>query len=186
MGDRTRGRTIAARTRRAIPRRPAHGFSLLEVLVALVVLSIGLIGLAGMQSASLRFNNDAYLRSQATTLAYDMADRVRTNAGAAALYDKRWDQQGRENVGCLGDAGCRPAQMAGDDLFRWDRRVAQLLPLGRSEICPYTDPTTLGCAANPADATDFVIRIHWDGNRDGQVDPGSPDPGGTVVVTFRP
>jgi type IV pilus assembly protein PilV len=55
------------------------GFSLLEVLVGLLILAIGLLGLAGMQMISLRQNNDAYLRSQATLMAYDILDRMRAN-----------------------------------------------------------------------------------------------------------
>lgn len=57
----------------------------MEVLVALLVLSFGLIGLAMLQTTSLRFNNDSYMRSQATFLAYDLIDRMRANmAGAEA------------------------------------------------------------------------------------------------------
>ena len=55
------------------------GFTLLEVLVALVILSIGLLGLAGLQAASLRYNHSSYLRSQATLIAYDIVDRMRAN-----------------------------------------------------------------------------------------------------------
>ncbi|WP_045219893.1 type IV pilus modification protein PilV [Desulfonatronum thioautotrophicum] len=55
------------------------GFSLLEVLVGLVILAIGLLGLAGMQMVSLKQNNEAYLRSQATFHAYDILDKMRAN-----------------------------------------------------------------------------------------------------------
>lgn len=63
--------------------RPARGFSLIEVLIALLVLSFGLLGLAFLQAAGLRFNNDSYMRSQATLLAYDLVDRMRANPKAA-------------------------------------------------------------------------------------------------------
>ena len=53
------------------------GSSLLEVLVAVVVLSIGLLGLAGLQMTSIKSSHSAYMRSQATLLAYDLADRAR-------------------------------------------------------------------------------------------------------------
>ena len=65
------------------PASTAAGFSLIEVLVALVVLSVGLLGLAALQQNAVRFNHDAYLRSQATVLAYDIADRIRGNRQAA-------------------------------------------------------------------------------------------------------
>jgi type IV pilus assembly protein PilV len=55
------------------------GFTLIEVLVAMVVLTVGLLGLAGLQATSLKNSQNAYYRSVATQLAYDMADRMRAN-----------------------------------------------------------------------------------------------------------
>jgi type IV pilus modification protein PilV len=66
----------------SLPHRQG-GFTLIEVLVAMVVLSIGLLGLAGLQVKTLSFNRDAYLLSQVTNLQYDMLDRMRANRGAA-------------------------------------------------------------------------------------------------------
>lgn len=57
----------------------AAGFSLLEVLVGLIILAIGLLGLAGMQMLSLKQNSEAYFRSQATFQAYDILDKMRAN-----------------------------------------------------------------------------------------------------------
>ena len=63
------------------------GFTLLEIMVAIVVLSLGLLGLAGLQAASLRNNQTAYYRSIATQQAYDIADRLRANlAGVGAPH----------------------------------------------------------------------------------------------------
>lgn len=67
-------------------RRCESGFSLMEVLVALLVLAIGLLGLAALQAQGLRFNQDAYIRSQATNLAYDIMDRMRANRDDVANY----------------------------------------------------------------------------------------------------
>ena len=61
------------------------GSSLLEVLVAVVILAFGLLGLAGLQISSVKSSHSAYLRSQATLLAYDMADRMRVAREAAIL-----------------------------------------------------------------------------------------------------
>ena len=55
------------------------GFSLVELLVAILVLAIGLVGLAALQIAGVRSNQIAYYRSIATQFAYDMADRMRAN-----------------------------------------------------------------------------------------------------------
>lgn len=74
------------------PRQPGNrtrGFSLLEMLVALLILSFGLLGIAGLQATSLRNNTAAYMRTQANFLAYDMVDRMRANrdAAVAGSYD---------------------------------------------------------------------------------------------------
>jgi len=63
------------------------GFTLLEVLVAVLVLSIGLLGLAGLLASSIRNNQSAYQRTQATWLAYDIVDRMRVNRPAALASD---------------------------------------------------------------------------------------------------
>lgn len=66
--------------------RRSSGFSIIEVLVALLVLAIGLLGLAALQAQGLRFNHDAYVRTQATHLAYDIIDRMRANRTNVAAY----------------------------------------------------------------------------------------------------
>ena len=77
---------IKQRTTDIAQRRRSTGFSIIEVLVALLVLAIGLLGLAALQAQGLRFNHDAYVRTQATHLAYDIIDRMRSNRANAAAY----------------------------------------------------------------------------------------------------
>ena len=62
-----------------------HGFTLIEVLISMVILAIGLLGLAGIQMMGLQNNLSSYHRGQATLLVYDMADRMRTNIVHAKL-----------------------------------------------------------------------------------------------------
>ncbi|MFZ0257314.1 MAG: type IV pilus modification protein PilV, partial [Gammaproteobacteria bacterium] len=66
-----------------------QGFSLIEVLITVLVLAIGLLGLAGLHAQALRFSHNAYLRSHATLLGNEMADRMRANlvGVAAGSYD---------------------------------------------------------------------------------------------------
>jgi type IV pilus assembly protein PilV len=66
-----------------LPKYRSAGFTLIEVLIAILVLAIGLLGLAAMQGAGLKYNTDAYQRTQATVLAYDIVDRMRANKTAA-------------------------------------------------------------------------------------------------------
>jgi type IV pilus assembly protein PilV len=159
--------------------RCQRGITLLEVLVALIVLSIGLIGLAGLQSTSLRMNNSAYMRSQATALAYDMADRVRANADAGNAYDQ---PAATVNVNCESAAtGCTPQAMAQNDMFRWLEQIADVLPLGTGAICLDSTPATAACdgAGNA-----YVIRVTWDDDRSGVANVN--DPNENIVLSFRP
>lgn len=66
--------------------RQQKGFTLVEILVAILVLAIGMLGIAALQLRGLQYNHDAYLRSQVNMLAYDIADRMRLNADNAGDY----------------------------------------------------------------------------------------------------
>ena len=91
---------------------------MLEVLIAIVVLSLGLLGFAGLQSISIRNNNNAYLRSQATVLAYDILDRMRANKAAITSYAMAY--------------GTDPA--AGTDAGNWKQSLKNALPNGDANI----------------------------------------------------
>lgn len=117
------------------------GVSLVESLVALVVLSVGMLGIAALYVESLRSGRTALMRSQAVILATDMADRIRANRGAGVAYAKGVDSTGTENAACIsGGAGCTPAAMAAHDIARWHRAVdgradtPTSLPGGRGAI----------------------------------------------------
>jgi type IV pilus assembly protein PilV len=121
------------RQRQHRPGRKARGFSLVEALVALLVLSIGLLGIAALYVESLGASRTAQFRTQAINLAADMADRIRVNRGATVAY-----AGAAADNGCDGNAGapaeCTPAQMAAHDLFRWRQTLARLLPNGNGAV----------------------------------------------------
>lgn len=110
------GRTIHGRMR---------GFTLLEVLIALVVLSIGLLGIAALQGIGLRSSQGAYLTSQAGLLAYDIADRIRANPENFPIYN-----------GFVTDCPevVAPTPLVTADLNEWSCAVESLLPGGEGRI----------------------------------------------------
>ncbi len=102
------------------PTTRAAGFSLLEVLVGLIILAIGLLGLAGMQIVSLRQNNDAYLRSQATLQVYDILDRMRAN--------RRYALDGEYAIGFGEQADADLPAVVKNDLDLWKNTLNATLP----------------------------------------------------------
>lgn len=105
------------------------GFSLLEVLVAIVVLALGLLGLAGLQITSLQGGHGAYLRAQAALLAYDMGDRIRANQ---ADIDGYAHASGAAPA-CV-DEPSTAGSVAEDDLADWLNSLACLLPGGNGSV----------------------------------------------------
>ena len=111
------------------------GFSMLEVLVTLVVLSTGLLGVANLQVEALRGNQGAYLASVAAQQAQDMAERMNTNpAGVVAdKYDSLDSSIPSVQVNCQ-SATCTPDQLALFDQNRWNTANQALLPSGAGQV----------------------------------------------------
>ena len=72
----------------------SRGFTLIEVLIALVILSVGLLGLAGLQIISLKNNQSTYARGQANLMAMDVIDRIRANPVSAKYMQTKKDKLG--------------------------------------------------------------------------------------------
>jgi type IV pilus assembly protein PilV len=102
-----------------------RGFSLIEVLIALIVMSVGMLGIAGLYVQSMQAGRTSMLRHHAVTLAGDIADRIRANPTAGAAYAA---EQGADN-NCVGaDADCDAAEMAAHDIFLWQTQAREFLP----------------------------------------------------------
>lgn len=108
--------------RPAIPR----GFTLLEVLIALFVFSLGLLGVAGLMVVSVKTNNSAYLRTQASFLAQSMADRMRANTGKTNSYNGDYDASTASSSYCTGN--CTPDQLVDRDRAAWSQQMIDSLP----------------------------------------------------------
>jgi type IV pilus assembly protein PilV len=121
-------------------RRSAAGFTLVEVLVALVVMAVGLLGIAGLYVEGLRAGRTAVYRSTAVNLASDMADRIRSNPEGSYAGNG----PGLEG-GCVnGGVDCDPDTLAADDWSRWLADLEERLPVGataeiaRDDLAPVT------------------------------------------------
>lgn len=151
--------------RRTRPQRAQHrpctwqtvgagrGFTLIEVLVALVVLAVGMLGLAVLLVEGLQGSRTAIEHTQAVNLAADIAERMRSNRAAAPAYDTaEGTPEPRLDVACEDAAGpCDPRAMAGHDLRLWLDDVAATLPDGRGAVE----------VEQHADARRGIVTIRW-------------------------
>jgi type IV pilus assembly protein PilV len=145
-----------------------RGFTLIEVLVSMVILSIGLLGIAKLMLFSSRSNDSAYLRSQATELAYEILDTMRANRqeAMAQTYDTTVGAVATTatppGVICIGATPCTPTQQALFDVYQWKVRLYTnsnpggpsigALPLGKGSVTT----TPVGSQAT------VVIIVSWD------------------------
>lgn len=149
------------------------GFTLLEIMVAIVVLSLGLLGLAGLQAASLRNNQTAYYRGIATQQAYDMADRMRANLAGVRANNYSALTVTPANPACF-LTGCNtPLKMANTDYFQWNTANAGLLPNGNGTVVCADGPAAAGCTAATGNWV-FDITVMWTEKDMGGSDPNCP------------
>ena len=159
------------RNRLAFLGKNQAGFTLIEVMIAVLVLSIGLLGLAGLQVTALQNNQSAFMRSQATAFAYDLADRMRSNVPGvtAGFYDPA---NAAQTADCLTTTGCSVEELAEHDLSEWSAALAGNLPMGQGTVCIDSTPGDGADAANAAcdgSGTQWTVKIWWDEDKDGVI-----------------
>ncbi len=129
-----------------------RGFTLVEVMVALVIFTISLLGLAGLQAAALRDNHLANQNTIATQLAEDMAERIRANPPGISNgdYSAISVQPGEQD--CYGGS-CTSGQIAQMDAYQWFAAIQSTLPSGTGTVT--------------ASGSQFTITVMWDQERTG-------------------
>ena len=136
-----------------------RGFTLVESLIALLLLSVGMLGAGGMLVSGLRAHADALRQVAATNLARDMADRIRANPRGRADYDTR--------VAAPGPGACdptlpwEPAQRAASDVADFIERAQRLFPGVDTVASIQFEPAT-----GPAAPERYAITLRWHGPRD--------------------
>lgn len=157
-------RTLVLSTRCSVSRasgrgRNQTGFTLLEVLVALFVFSIGFLGLAALQTLSLRFTHQSYERTQAALQAYEIIDRMRANREGLDNYTPTAAGATPTAAVDCASADCTPAQMAAYDLNEWLARVRDPnLLAGEGAVCRGTLDDKFACTEG---GSIFRVGVRW-------------------------
>lgn len=153
--------------------RKSRGFSLVEVLIALIIMSVGMLGIAGLYVQSMQAGRTSMLRHHAVTLASDIADRIRANPTAGAAYEA---PAGADNNCVAMGIDCSVAQMAANDIFLWQAQGASFLP-------PMADGSqqvqvVFNAAAVPPT---YQVTVRWD-----EPTPDGNPPSYTVTFPVNP
>lgn len=135
-------------------RSTQSGFSLIEVLVAVLIVSVGVLGVAGLQLLSLQNNTSAMFRTQAVQGAYDIIDRARANRGQD--YSIAMDDDAPNAPNCT-TQDCTPAQMRAFDLAEWRTALEADLPDGTGSV--------------ESDDGVMTVTVRWQDSRNPDVDP---------------
>ena len=142
-----------------------RGYIMFEVLISVLVISVGFIGLAGMQVGGLAAANDSLYRSKAVYLTYQMADRVRANIPGASAGEYNLLTGLVVDPGCV-TTNCTAAQMASTDFVEWSAEVAALLPSGVGVVCIDSTPDDGSSSADGCDGvgTNLAVKVWWTEN----------------------
>ena len=130
-------------------RRAQAGFSIVEVMVALMVLAVGMLGIASLYVTTLRSSGSAISRMQAVNLAGDLADRIRANRRAGRAY-----QDLEVEHDCSGTTNCTADDMAANDKFLWQKQIVDALGLSGLGDVTFTERT----GTTP---DNYVITVSW-------------------------
>jgi type IV pilus assembly protein PilV len=164
--------------------RSFGGFTLVEVLVALCVLSLGVLGAAAVQVKAHASRHQSGLMSGATQLASALAERMRANPVAMAAsdadnpylqldYDSSSGAPALPPAACYGSADCPPAALAAFDLYETSRILNECFPAARVRVCRDAAPWdgqagTLAWECDAAPGAPIVIKLGWRGKAQAQ------------------
>jgi type IV pilus assembly protein PilV len=153
-----------------------HGFTLVETLVAILILAVGLFGMLGIVVNSVKLSSSSNFRSVAAQQAYSMAESLRANPltlGTSTGTAVNFSQPGSTiDSTCLSSGGCGRDAFIGTEFGMWNEKVAASLPSGDGTVCRDSDPAShapsasaLPIAWNCDNAGSYVIKVCWNERR---------------------
>ena len=158
------------------------GIGLIEILITIVLLSIGFLAAAQMQMQGMRFSQSAYFQSQAYFLTSDMIDRMRANFEGvkAGHYDGAATSSEKVSPGC-DQILCSPKQLAQQDIFDWSAKLYSMQ--GDANFIaslPSSEPVSALGTVNDLGDGIYEVRMSWSEVIDGEETPSF------VLMNFAP
>ena len=148
------------------PRGTANGMTLFEVLVAILILSFGMLGMLGLLLSALKLTSTSNYRNIATLESQAMADLLRSNVRNLTSYDAPTDAS---DANCYTASGCSSTTTRIQTEYSlWLARLATMLPSGTGIVCrdsTPTDGTPANWACTSTAGNPFVVKVCWDESR---------------------
>ncbi|PRC95049.1 type IV pilus modification protein PilV [Solimicrobium silvestre] len=152
------------------------GFTIIEILISVLVLTIGILGAIKLQLSSMQTTQQSNFNSVAVKLASEMADKMRGNHVQMQQSDNAFlkvdfnssDGAPATASMCYGKTECSPDQLAAADISEWLNQLNNALPGARALICRDSSPWSSGansltwnCAAGSGNNVSIVIKLGW-------------------------
>lgn len=168
-------------------RRTQSGFSMIEVLVSVVLICVGLLGIAALQSKAVPFTQDSVQRNAAIMLSNDLLELVRSQPNAIADYLKA---PGGDFPSA--PSSCLPTPVAAaDQLACWAAQASALLPgaadllNGSFYVCRNATPGLTGATASCTGGDYLEIQVAWSAPLDSCLDGTTTSSGTSSICTYR-
>lgn len=141
--------------------RRQRGISLLESMIAIVLVALGVLGILGVQLRTLADTQTSVRRAQAIRLIEDLSERIKANpsaltAGVLSRYEVPWGSVTGTVPDCA--SGCAAGDMARADIALWKQTVASTMPLGDASVFAVTDPTGVSTGNT---RTQLGVMVSW-------------------------
>jgi type IV pilus assembly protein PilV len=156
----------------------------METLVVSALIGVGILAIAHLQKNTMTLGYSSLLRTKATLLAYDMADRIRANMAGHTAFAYNLMLGTPSNPNCI-STGCSAAQVAQNDYYEWRTELGLALPSGQGVVCLTSTPNTGTFASPDCDGVGniIVIKVWWTHKNEGY---GNSAGTGFFYTTVRP
>lgn len=180
----------------------------MEVLISVLVLTLGIIGAAGMQLAATRTSQQTLYHGIGLQFASEIADRIRVNDTEmrqsdsdnqflSVDYDSSKESDPEPPSVLCYTTACDSRQLADFDIYEWKKRIRGALPAGRLLICRDSQPWDIGkggftwdCSPSSSDSASLVIKLGWrskqEAGNDGKAEDGNASLPPKLAITVEP